>query len=485
MTSSSPKKANGSFDASRARAFTEGVWADSILPALTEYIGIPNKSPGFDPAWQEHGHMEKAVTLIASWCRAQDTPGMKLEVVRLEGRTPVIFMEVPGEVDDTVLLYGHLDKQPEMTGWSEGLGPWTPVLRGDRLFGRGGADDGYAAFASLAALGILRDQGIRRARCVILIEACEESGSYDLPFYIDALAARIGKTSLVVCLDSGCGNYDQLWCTTSLRGLITGTLRVDVLQEGVHSGDASGIVPSSFRILRQLLSRLEDEGTGAILPPSLHVEIPPDRIAQARKVAEVLGQDVYAKFPFCDGMKPIAADPTELALNRTWRPALAITGASGLPSLADGGNVMRPHTAVKISLRLPPTADPARAILSLKELFERDPPYGVKVTFHSGDGSAGWNAPALSSWLEESLSGASQTFFGKDAVYMGEGGSIPFMGMLGKRFPDAQFLITGVLGPHSNAHGPNEFLDLPTAKKLTCCVAQVLCDHAERAPRPG
>jgi acetylornithine deacetylase/succinyl-diaminopimelate desuccinylase-like protein len=480
VTSSPPEKTPGSFDPDRARAFAERVWTDSIVPALTEYIRIPNKSPAFDPSWREHGHMDKAVALIEGWCKAHAPPGMTIEVIRLEGRTPLIFMEVAGDVDDTVLLYGHLDKQPEMTGWAEGLGPWTPALRGERLYGRGGADDGYAAFASLTALSILQDQGVRRARCVILIEACEESGSYDLPFYIDALASRIGKPSLVVCLDSGCGNYDQLWCTTSLRGMVTGTLRVDVLDEGVHSGDASGIVPSSFRVLRGLLSRIEDETTGAILPPALHVTIPEDRVAQARQVAAVLGDDVYAKFPFCSGATPIASDPTELALNRTWRPALAITGASGLPSLADGGNVMRPHTAVKISLRLPPTADPARAVLNLKEVLESNPPYGVKVTFQSGEGSAGWNAPALSEWLHVSLGDASRTFFGKDAVYMGEGGSIPFMGMLGKRFPEAQFLITGALGPHSNAHGPNEFLDLPTAKRITCCVAQVLRDHGTR-----
>jgi acetylornithine deacetylase/succinyl-diaminopimelate desuccinylase-like protein len=480
VTSSPPENTPSSFDPDLARAFAERVWTDSIVPTLTEYIRIPNKSPAFDPAWREHGHMDKAVALIEAWCKEHALPGMTLEVVRLEGRTPVIFLECPGDVDDTVLLYGHLDKQPEMTGWAEGLGPWTPALRDERLYGRGGADDGYATFASLTALDILREQSVRRARCVILIEACEESGSYDLPFYIDALASRIGKPSLVVCLDSGCGNYDQLWCTTSLRGLITGTLRVDVLDEGVHSGDASGIVPSSFRILRGLLSRLEDVVTGAILPPDFHVTIPEDRLAQARDVAAVLGQDVYAKFPFSGGTTPIATDLAELTLNRTWRPALAITGAGGLPSLADGGNVMRPYTSVKISLRLPPTADPARAVLCLKEILESNPPYGVKVTFHGGEGGAGWNAPAVSEWLKTSLSDASRTFFGKDAVYMGEGGSIPFMGMLGKRFPEAQFLITGVLGPHSNAHGPNEFIDLPTAKRVTCCVAQVIRDHAIR-----
>ncbi len=467
-------------DTSRCQRFVDQLWDDSILPALEEYIRIPNKSPHFDPDWQAHGYMEDAVALIADWCRQQAPRGMQLEVVRLPGRTPLIFMEVPGTSDDTVLLYGHLDKQPEMTGWADGLGPWTPVRRGDKLYGRGGADDGYAAFASLAALRALQEQGLPHARCVILIEACEESGSYDLPHYIEALAARIGSPSLVVCLDSGCGNYDQLWCTTSLRGMASGTLRADVLTEGVHSGDASGIVPSSFRVLRQLIGRLEDEATGRILPSEFHAPIPADRRAQAEIAARVLGESVSGKFPFLPGMRPMAEDAVELVLNRTWRPALSVTGADGLPAIANAGNVLRPYTALKLSLRLPPTVDGEKATAALKALLERDPPYGAKVEFTPDQAATGWNAPALEPWLEESLGQASQAFFGRGAVYMGEGGTIPFMAMLGARFPAAQYMITGVLGPQSNAHGPNEFLHIPTGKRLTACVAQVLFDHARR-----
>jgi acetylornithine deacetylase/succinyl-diaminopimelate desuccinylase-like protein len=354
-------------------------------------------------------------------------------------------------------------------------------MRGDKLYGRGGADDGYAAFASLTAIEALKRQKAEHARCVILIEACEESGSYDLPYYIEALSKRIGDVSLVICLDSGCGNYDQLWSTTSLRGLVAGNLVVEVLKEGVHSGDGSGIVASSFRILRQLLSRLEDEKTGAILPKELHMPIPDQRVKQAKAAATVLGDAVYSKYPWVDGMKPIQSDPVELMLNRTWRPALSITGVRGIPDLNDAGNVLRPMTAVKISLRVPPSADADKATAYLKTLFEKDPPYGAKVRFEAEKNASGWDAPALAPWLETSVSNASKTYFGKDAVYMGEGGSIPFMGMLGKKFPKAQFLITGVLGPHSNAHGPNEFLHIPTGKRLTSCVAQVVNDHAKRA----
>ncbi len=468
-------------DSAKIGQFLSDKWDQDIVPQLVEYIRIPNKSPMFDADWVKNGYMDQAVTLMETWARAQRIEGLNVEVVRLEGRTPLIFLEVPASGpetgDDTVLLYGHLDKQPEMTGWDPDLGPWKPVLRGDKLYGRGGADDGYAIFGSLAAVQALREQNLPHARCVILIEACEESGSYDLPAYVDHLAERIGKPSLVVCLDSGCGNYEQLWCTTSLRGLTGGNLTVKVLEEGVHSGDASGIVPSSFRIIRELLSRIEDEETGRVLVDGLHVEIPEERMAQAAKVAEVLGDEVYSKFPFLDGMTPMADDLTELVLNRTWRPALSITGADGIPPLASAGNVLRPHTALKLSMRLPPTLDGKRGGELLERALLDDAPYGAEVSLHLEKASTGWNAPSLAPWLENAIDQSSQEFFGKPAMYMGEGGTIPFMGMLGEKFPGAQFMITGVLGPHSNAHGPNEFLHIPMGKGVTACVSRVLAEH--------
>jgi len=472
-------------DTARITRYISDLWDAEIVPQLMEYIRIPNKSPMFDKEWVAHGYMDAAVKLMESWARGKlsQLPGATLEVVRLQGRTPLIYIEVPGQNDDTVVLYGHLDKQPEMTGWSEGLGPWTPVLKGDKLYGRGGADDGYAIFGSLAALLALREQGVPHARCVILIEACEESGSYDLPYYVDHLAARIGNPSLVVCLDSGCGNYDQLWLTTSLRGMTGGELTVQVLEEGVHSGDASGVVPSSFRILRELLSRLEDPETGRIKPPQLYTDIPPQRIEQAKAAADILGKELYGKFPFVAGMRPVTEDLPELVLNRTWRPQLAVTGADGLPPLESAGNVLRPKTSVKLSLRVPPTLDGAKAGEFVKQLLETDPPYGAKVTFKLEKDGSGWNAPQLSPWLEQAVAAASQHYFGAPAAYMGEGGSIPFMGMLGAKFPQAQFLITGVLGPHSNAHGPNEFLHIPTGKKVSMVVADVVARHFQHGSR--
>ena len=466
-------------DSSRIRTFVEDLWDDEVVPQLVEYIKIPNKSPMFDSEWVEHGYMDDAVKLMESWARSKldALPGATLEVVRLEGRTPLIYIDVPGQGDDTVVLYGHLDKQPEMTGWADDLGPWKPVIKGDKLYGRGGADDGYAIFGSLTALLALHEQGVPHARCVVLIEACEESGSYDLPHYVDHLAERIGSPSLVVCLDSGCANYDQLWLTTSLRGMTGGELSVEVLTEGVHSGDASGIVPDSFRVLRQLLSRLEDEATGAIVPRELYTDIPAERVEQARQCAEILGTEVYDKFPWTEGMTPVTDDHVELILNRTWRPQLAITGMDGLPPLKSAGNVLRPGTSAKLSLRLPPTIKGERAGEFVKQLLEKDPPYGAKVSFALEKNGSGWNAPPLSQWLADAVSAASESYYGAPAAYMGEGGSIPFMGMLGEKFPEAQFLITGVLGPHSNAHGPNEFLHIPTGKRVTMVVADVLASH--------
>jgi len=454
-------------DTDRAKALSERIWESEIVPALTEYIRIPNVSQGFDPAWREHGHMEKAVALIEGWCKKQPIVGLQVEVQRLDGRAPVILMELPGTSGgaDTVLLYGA----------------WKPVREGDRLYGRGGADDGYSTFASLAALRLLQEQKVPHARCVVLIEAGEESGSPDLPAYIEALKERIGKPSLVVCLDSGCANYEQLWSTTSLRGMVGGTLRVDMLTEGVHSGGAGGIVPDTFRIAREVLSRVEEEKTGRILLGALHTEIPAARRAQVEASAGVLRDEVRGAFPWVSGAGPGERPVAELLLDRTWRPCLAIVGAEGLPEMAKAGNVLRPFTALKVSVRIPPHVDPAVATRALKETLEKDPPHGARVAFSAASGAWGWDAPPLAAWLEQATDAASRAFFGKPAMTMGEGGTIPFMAMLGERFPEAQFLITGVLGPQSNAHGPNEFLHIPVGKGLTCCVASVIAAHHARA----
>ncbi len=468
-------------NADRNRTLVDETWQSSIVPTLEQYIRIPNQSPLFDPDWKKNGYMHQAVALAKAWVESQNIKGLTIEVHEIDDRTPVIFMEIEGDASSTVLMYGHLDKQPAMVGWEEGLGPWTPVLRDGKLFGRGGADDGYAIFATIASIKTVQQQGLPHSRIVVLIECCEESGSVDLPAYIDLLSDRIGTPRLVICLDSGCGNYDQLWMTTSLRGSIVGNLTVEVLTEGVHSGDASGIVPSSFRIIRMILERLEDSQTGRIIPEWLHVEVPEDRLEEAKETAKVLNDEVWSKFPFFGETQPVSKDPLELLLNRTWRPALSYIGQAGMPDLVQGGNVLRPKTSIKLSLRIPPSMDATDLEARMKDLLESNPPYGARITFDTEKGGAGWVAPKIAPWLEQSVERASQTYFGRGAMTFGEGGSIPFMGMLGAKYPNAQFLITGVLGPGSNAHGPNEFLNIPYASALTACVAQVLADERNNA----
>ncbi|OWT63514.1 M20 family metallopeptidase [Candidimonas nitroreducens] len=470
-------------DPQALRDFVDSKWDDEIVPALQDYIAVPAKSPAFDAQWAENAYIDRVVRDAAQWIEKQKIHGLVLEVLRLPGRTPVIFFEAPATrsgLGDTVLLYGHLDKQPEFTGWRSGLGPWTPKYDGDKLYGRGGADDGYAAYASITAIQALDRQGVPRPRCVGLIETCEESGSYDLLPYVDALRERLGNVALVVCLDSGAGNYDQLWMTTSLRGLVAGTLEVQVLDEGVHSGDSSGVVPSSFRILRHVLDRLEDSATGRLLPQGFHCEIPADRLDQAQATARILGDEVWRRFPWACGadggfVLPMTAEPQQALLNRTWRPTLSVTGAEGLPPLASAGNVLLPRSAFKLSLRLPPLVDAATAVQELKTLLEADAPYNAKVVFKPDQGVAtGWNAPSTEPWLEQALDAASQQYYGAPCGYIGQGGTIPLMSLLQTGFPQAQFMVCGVLGPQSNAHGPNEFLHVPYARKLTAAVAQTI-----------
>jgi acetylornithine deacetylase/succinyl-diaminopimelate desuccinylase-like protein len=472
-------------------------WDDDIVHRLEDYIRIPAKSPAFDADWAKNGFIDTVLWDAATWVQSQKVEGLTLEIIRLEGRTPVLFFEIPASCGEaassassgtnqatppTVLMYGHLDKQPEFTGWRSDLGPWSPKYEDGKLYGRGGADDGYAVYASIAAVAALKSQKKAHPRIVGLIETCEESGSYDLMPYIDALGSRLGEVALVICLDSGAGNYDQLWLTNSLRGMAGGVLKVEILTEGVHSGDASGLVPSSFRIMRQVLDRLEDSATGRLLPASFHCEVPPDRLVQAQATAAILGDELYKRFPWahydCAGASqfslPTTTDPLQALLNRTWTPTLSVTGAEGFPDFKNAGNVLRPYTAFKLSLRLPPLVEAATAVAQLKTLLEDNAPYQARVTFEGGGGATGWNAPSTAPWFEQALNGASNDYFGVPCGYIGQGGTIPLMSMLSKGFPKAQMMVCGVLGPKSNAHGPNEFLHVPYAKKLTAAVAQVI-----------
>ena len=454
--------------------FINNFWDEKITPALIDYIKIPNKSPSFDSNWEKNGYMNQALKLAVEWSKKNMPQNGKISAKKIEGRTPIILIDIPGEKPGNILMYGHLDKQPEMEGWDAGLGPWNPVLKNEKLYGRGGADDGYAIFASLCALKELKRNDCQLPRILILIEFSEESGSPDLPFYIESYSDIIGEPDLVVCLDSGAGDYERLWTTTSLRGLIGLSLRIDVLKEGIHSGGASGHVPSSFRVARQLLSRIENEKTGEILIESLNPDIPEYRKNEAVSLVNILGDQVVEEFPWKNGMLPSTEDNLEGVLRRTWRPALSITGAGGLPSIKNAGNVLRPYTELQLSLRIPPTVDHSSAQNEIERILTKDVPYNADVSIEFDEPASGWNAPETDPWLLKAMDSASRKFYGKQYCSIGEGGTIPFMAMLGEQFPKAQFMITGVLGPGSNAHGPNEFLHIPFAKRLTACIASII-----------
>ncbi|MFG2427174.1 M20/M25/M40 family metallo-hydrolase [Streptomyces sp. NPDC048590] len=471
-----PEQSDVQLDPGRAFAFCRDLWNDSLLAELSAFIEVPALSPAYDRDWEQRGLLDQTAADLARWAESTPVEGLTAEVLREPGRTPVVFVDIPGTGEGTILFYGHLDKQPGGQGWGDGLGPWKPVFDGTRLYGRGGADDGYAAYATLAAVMAVDDQSAPRPRCVGVFETAEESGSPDLDHWLTVLAPRIGTVDLLMCLDSGAGDYDRLWLVTSLRGHCGGRLDVQVLDQGAHSGDAGGVVPSSFRVLRRLLDRLEDSDTGRLLPESFNVATPPQRRAQAEQAGAVLGRRIAERFSWHGSAGPVTEDPAELLLNRAWRPSLSVTGADGLPHVAEAGNVLRPSTGVKLSLRLPPTVSSAAAVRELQTLLEADPPYGMRVRFTPDTVLAdGWNAREMQPWLHDALDRASRDHYdGAGLAMIGQGGTIPLMGILQRHYPDAQVLACGVQGPGTNAHGPNESLHLPYTHRLTASLASVL-----------
>jgi acetylornithine deacetylase/succinyl-diaminopimelate desuccinylase-like protein len=443
----------------------DAAWEERILPVLSDYTRIPCLSPAFDPDWAERGAIAAAAELLRDWVRDQDRT-LTTEIVQLPGRTPVLLVD-NGGTGDPIVVYGHMDKQPPLGEWRQGLGPYEPVREGDLLYGRGTADDGYSTFAAVTALV---EAGGGHGRVLVLVEASEESGSPDLGAYLEHLAPRIGTPRLVLCLDSGGLSYDRLWLTTSLRGMLIVTVTVDVLTEGIHSGQGGGVVPSSFRILRRILSRIEDEADGRILLPELLGAGMPD--AHRKNLDELAVEFPDSGYPVVDGLHLLGADARARLAARTWGAALEVVGADGLPKPRDAGSVLRPSTTLKLALRLPPDVDAQAACDALISAIRTDE--GAHVTIDVVGMAQGWVAPPLDADVAATLDRVSKERFGRAAGAVGEGGSIPFLADLQKGFPGVQFVATGVLGPHSNAHGPNESLHIPMAKAVTHLVAELL-----------
>ncbi|PWV82063.1 Acetylornithine deacetylase/Succinyl-diaminopimelate desuccinylase [Prauserella marina] len=457
-------------------------WANDVLPSLSGLVEIPALSPVFDKDWAKTGQLDAAIDHVKAWLAEREIPGAAIDVVRLGNRSPVLLLDVPAtegaEDKGTVLLYGHLDKQPPVGGWSDGLGPWKAVVEDGKLYGRGSADDGYAGYAATVAMEALRANGGAHARAVVLLETGEESGSPDLPAYLEHLSDRLGEVTFVVCLDSGGNDYDRLWLTTSLRGLAQVHVTARVLDSAQHSGLASGVVPSSFRVLRNLIERIENSATGEILLAECNVEVPANRREEIAATAEVSPGGSRGTFPLNGSTRPVADDEIELLLGNSWRPTLSVIGASGFPEPADAGNVLREATTLALSFRLPPTADSASALAAIEKALTTDVPYSATIEITSTEHADGWNAPATAPWLADALGKVSDEVFGQPWRAVGLGGSIPFMGLLGEKYPRAQFLVTGALGPDSNAHVPDEWLHLDQARRVTEAVAHILDAHA-------
>ena len=459
-----------SLDLDKLSDFVEEWWDKSALPSLCEFVEIPALSPSFDSDWEANGYLDAAVNTFVSWTRSLPLKGLSVSVHRLKNRSPLLLVKIDGDEEGEVLFYSHLDKQPEASGWSEGKGPWKPVIEDGWLFGRGSVDDGYGGYAGILSVLALQDQGISHPTCRFLIETGEESGSPDLSYYLDELESVLGIPDLVIVLDTGGIDYDRLWVTESLRGIVAGTLSVKVSSVGVHSGHGSGVMPSSFRLARQLLSRIEDENTGEIKPEWLHIEITDKMREQATKIIE-MNSESTDDFPLLDGVQKQVNDPLDIFLTMNLSPSLSIIGADGIPSIQDAGNVLRTNTDLKISIRTPPGISAEKVAVKVQELLEKDPPNGAHVSAKMTEVADGFLSPELPEKLSDMLTKSGKKFYGNEPMSLFIGGTIPVMAMLQSRYPDSKFIITGAGGPGGNAHGPDEKLHIPTAKKVTKCMA--------------
>jgi acetylornithine deacetylase/succinyl-diaminopimelate desuccinylase-like protein len=456
----------------------EEKFESDLLTGLSDFIKIDNLSPSYDPEWNSNGKLEAAAKFCLDWVLKEGVEGLKGEIIKEDDKTPLIFIEIDARGSDrNFLLYGHFDKQPHFSGWAEGLGPTIPVIKDGWLYGRGGADDGYAIFSAVTAIKAIQKQGQPHGRVVIVIEGSEESGSPHLIHYINKLNHRIGVPDLMICLDSGAKDYETLWITTSLRGVANLDLTVEVLEEAVHSGVGTGIAPDSFMIIRNLLDRVENSETGKIVD-LFHVNIPSSRIEDAKKLAAIKSESILGQVKLVPGAKPVTEDVAELILNNTWRPTLCVTGAGGLPAYSTAGNILRATTTVRLSMRIPPGLDADKALDDLENILKINAPFNCKITLSNKAAGNGWNNKDLSKKLSDSLLRTSNKLWGKDYYNFGEGGSIPFIKQLADSFKSCEILVIGVLGPNSNAHSCNEGLNIDYCKNITSTVAHTIADYS-------
>lgn len=458
-----------------ALAFSAAAWQDGglALEGLKSFIRVPNVSPGYDPEFFTNGLIIKAIDTVKAWIEAQGIAGLTTTLFAEPGCEPLLLVEIPGTAAPgapVVLAYGHLDKMPPLDapGWSAGLFAYDPVIRDGKVYGRGTNDDGYNCFLVITALKYLQSKGLAYPKVTLILETGEESGDTEIQQYLERLRPKIGDVDLILVLDGEAQDYQTFWGCTSLRGIVNGVLDISHLATPCHSGMATGLVPSTFRIARILLSRIEDAATGEVLLREAHApEIPATRIEQCRLIAAQLGDRSHAIVSPLPGAELLSKDNAELLLAKAWKPGLAVTGCDGIPSVGDGSNVMRTRTALKLSLRLPPGVNAEVTAAALKRVLEADPPYGAKVTYTAVSAGNGWKGPDLSGKIDVAMREATRAVFGGVPLYYGEGGSIPLCNKFQELWPDAQLLVSGCAGTDSNPHGYDESLNLEYTGKFS------------------
>ena len=454
-------------------------WDDWYVKGLSDFIRVPNLSPNYDEEFLTNGRIEQAAECVDGYINQLQIEGITKHYFQPDGMSPMVVYTVEPTQGCTknIMIYGHLDKQPWMEGWDEGLGPCEPVIRGEYLYGRGGADDGYAPFSAMLAVKNLQQQGVMLPRIALVLETEEESGSENLLDLLEAAKEVIGTPDYCFCMDSGAFDYNQLWLTSSLRGVCIVSLEVEFAKGGYHSGEVGGIIPETFRVARALLNRVDNAETGMVCD-DLQVEIPQWARDEAVVMAGHSGAEMHTKYNYHEGCVPMNADNlAEMYLNNTWRPNLSITGASGLPDVAIAGNVVRASTKLKLSMRLPPSAKPDEAEAKLTEILTTNVPHNAKVTVKGGHAGQGWCMKAMDPWLNAVVKKSGSDFFdGKDTGTYGMGGSIPFLAELGNMYPSTNIMALGLIGPKANAHAPNECINLTYAKKLTKALSHLIAE---------
>lgn len=458
-------------------------WTGEHLAALSAFVAIPSVSPAFDSAWERSGALAAAVDLVADWFTDRTAlPGVRAHRLRINGRTPLLIVDIPAFDPDqadgphrTVLAYGHLDVQPAGGGWTV-TDPFRPVVRESRLYGRGAGDDKYVPLAVVAALEALRAANQAHPQVILLLETSEESSSVDLPAHLAAHGGLLGQPDLIVCLDTFVPDTSRLWHSTSMRGIVVADLSVAVAREGLHSGLVGGVVPSSFRLLRALLDRIENSSTGACLLPSLHADVPAGHCDALRRQAE-RSRPPASGLPLLPGVRPLSGDPLAQLLAQSWEPSVAYVGMDGMPATGAAGSVLRASTTVRLSIRLPPTVRAIDAVAALRATLEADPPAGATVRLDVHGAEDGWST-TVPEGLGVLLDEAGVAGYGARAAECGGGATIPPLGILARRFPEAAIVPLGLVTPSCNPHGPDEHIDLDSAERLTIALATLLASHA-------